>query len=161
MGVCCLCIFYTSVGLQPSIWCCSISQQGQQLERRTKHQAEKNKDNPDHSGHFCIYFFFFLTISAYLKKVTVTILLSLSKISWKCPLLTNSNSESHRVGSYRRCSIQVHQVDKKTIQLGWLQLQEGDDITTLGIESGDERKIKAEETANSQPAEEKRKGKYT
>ena len=75
--------------------------------------------------------------------------------------MTNSNSESHRVGSYRRCSIQVHQVDKKTIQLGWLQLQEGDDITTLGIKSGDERKIKAEETANSQPAEEKRKGKYT
>lgn len=73
--------------------------------------------------------------------------------------MTNSNSESHRVGSYRKCRIQVHQVDKKTIQLGWLQLQEGDDITTLGIKSGDERKIKAEETAISQPAEGKKERK--
>ena len=43
---------------------------------------------------------------------------------------------------------------------GWLQLQEGDDITTLGIKSlGDERKITAEETANPQPAEEKKERK--
>lgn len=40
-----------------------------------------------------------------------------------------------------------------------MQLQEGDDIITLGIKSGDKRKIKAEETANPQPAEEKKKRK--
>lgn len=73
------------------------------------------------------------------------------------PLWTNSNSESYRGGNSGKCSIQVHQVDKRTIQLGWLELQEGDGISTLGIKSGDGRKIKAEETANPQPAEKKKK----
>ena len=73
------------------------------------------------------------------------------------PLLTNSNSESYRVSNSGKCSIQVHQVDKRTIQIGSLELQEGNDISTLGIKSGHARKVKTEETANPQPAEGKKK----
>ena len=75
------------------------------------------------------------------------------------PLLTNSNSESYRVSNSGKCSIQVHQVDKRTIQIGSLELQEGNDISTLGIKSGHARKVKTEETANPQPAEGKKKKK--
>ena len=65
-----LCEHAASVYFIP-LWVCSqasdvgpISQQGQQLERRTKHQAEKNKDNPDPSGHF-FFFFLFLFLFIY------------------------------------------------------------------------------------------------
>lgn len=70
-------------------------------------------------------------------------------------LLTKSFSESYRGRNSGKCSTQVHQDDKGTIQLGWLEPRKGDG----SIWSGDGRKVKTEETANPQPAKEKRERK--
>lgn len=67
-------------------------------------------------------------------------------------LLTKSFSESYRGRNSGKCSTQVHQDDKGTIELDWLEPQKGDG----SIWSGDGRKVKTEETANPQPAKEKR-----